>query len=269
MPSQSTPQLTKDDTGPSSQNRRLTPPSVYPRIVFGASALLFGTIALLWRDAETWQTLRHIWNLPFGMAIGACLMALQIGAAVTMQFPRAVRLASVVLSVVYFLFSLAAVPGILAAPRVYAQYPGFFEQFCLLCGTTALFAATDANPARSRALARLARLGLGLCAISFALTQLFYFRETAAMVPRWIPLNQSFWAILTTIAFGLAALAILIHRHARLAIHLMTLMLALFGALVWIPRLLAHPHAHSNWSEFALTALITGAAWLVGDLKSL
>jgi hypothetical protein len=77
-----------------------------------------------------------------------------------------------------------------------------------------------------------------------------------------------FWAILTTIAFALAASALLINRQARLAVRLMTLMLALFGVLVWIPRLVAGPKAHSNWSEFGLTVLITGAAWMVADLKS-
>ncbi len=72
----------------------------------------------------------------------------------------------------------------------------------------------------------------------------------------------------TTIAFALAAIAILINRQARLAMHLMMLMLALFGLLVWVPHLIAHPKAHPNWSEFALTFLITGAAWMVADLKS-
>jgi hypothetical protein len=67
-----------------------------------------------------------------------------------------------------------------------------------------------------------------------------------------------FWAIATTVAFALAAIAILIDRQARLAIRLMTLMVALFGVLVWIPRLYAHPEAHLSWPEFALTVLITG-----------
>jgi len=40
----------------------------------------------------------------------------------------------------------------------------------------------------------------------------------------------------------------------------MTLMLALFGVLVWIPRLIAHPEEPLNWSEFGLTFLITRAA---------
>jgi hypothetical protein len=48
----------------------------------------------------------------------------------------------------------------------------------------------------------------------------------------------------------------------------MTFMLALFGVLVWIPRLIAHPEAHLNWSEFGLNFLITGAAWMVADMKT-
>jgi hypothetical protein len=41
------------------------------------------------------------------------------------------------------------------------------------------------------------------------------------------------------------------------------------GVLVWVPRLIDHPEAHFNWSEFALTVLITGAVWMVADLPSL
>jgi hypothetical protein len=237
----------------------------YSRIVFGASAVLFGVIALMWYDSDTWQNLRQIWKLPFGVNIGACLMIALIGGGIAMQHAQTARYAAIVLSVVFPLFSLACIPGIIAAPAIYAQYGSFFEQFALLCGAIALYAATEANAARAVAFGRIARLGLGLCAISFTLSQIIYFRLTADLVPTWIPPNQTFWAILTTIAFALAAMAILINRHASLAIRLMTSMLALFGVLVWIPRLIAHPEAHSNWSEFSLTFLITGAAWMVAD----
>ena len=235
------------------------------RVVFGASAVLFGVIALMWHDAETWQTLRQIWSLPFGMIIGGCLMALQIAGGIGMQYPGTARLASVVLCVVYSCFSLACIPGVIAAPTTYAQYGSFFEQFSLLSGSIALYAVTETNAARAAAFGRLARLGLGVCAISFTLGQIFYFRLTAGLVPKWIPPSQTFWAILTTVAFGLAALALLTNRQARLATRLMTLMLGLFGLLVWVPLLVAHPQAHLNWSEFALTFLITGAAWVVAD----
>ena len=179
-------------------------------------------------------------------------MAALIAGGIGMQYPRTARLASVVLCVVYLCFSLACIPDIIAASNIYERYGGsFFLFFSLLCGAIALFAATEANAARATAFGRLARLGLGVCAISFTLGQALLPRETARLVPKWIPPNQMFWAILTTIAFALAAIAILINRQARLAIRLMTLMLALFGVLVWVPRLIAHPEAHFNWSECA------------------
>jgi hypothetical protein len=237
--------------------------------VFGAAAMLFSVIALMWHDADTWQNLQHIWSLPFGTLIGGCLMTVQIAGGIGMSYPHTGRLAAVALCVVYLCFSLACVPDIIAAANIYDKYGGsFFLFFCLLCGAIALFAATEANAARAVVFGRLARFGLGVCAISFMLGQALLVRETAHLVPNWIPPNQTFWAILTTVAFGLAAVAILINRQARLAMRLMTLMLALFGALVWVPHLIAHPEAHFNWSECALTFLVTGAAWMVADLKS-
>ena len=241
----------------------------FGRIAFGAAAVLFGVIALMWYDPDTWQALRQIWKLPFGAIIGGDLMTAQIAAGVGMLYPRTAHLASVVLCVVYLCFSLACIPDIIAASNPYERYGGsFFQLFSLLCGAIALYAATEANPTRALVFGRVARIGLGVCAISFAFSQALFLRPTADLVPKWIPPSQMFWAILTTIAFALAATALLINRQARLAAGLMTLMLALFGVLVWIPRLVARPKAHFIWSEFALTFLITGAAWMVADLCS-
>jgi uncharacterized membrane protein YphA (DoxX/SURF4 family) len=242
--------------------------ALYGRIVFGASAVLFGVIALMWHDAETWQELHRILRLPFGTIVGGVLMVAQIAGGIGMLLPRTARPASIVLGIVYALFSLACIPGIIAAPAVFDQYDGFFEQFSLLCGALAVYAVTEPNAARSAALGRAARLGLGLCAVSFTLAQVIFLHPTADLVPKWIPPNQMFWAILTTIAFALAAIAILINLKARLALRLMTLMLALFGLLVWVPLLIAHPEAHLNWSEFAINYLITGATWMVAELRS-
>jgi hypothetical protein len=244
-----------------------TPP--YGRIVFGAAAVWFGVIALMWHDADTWQNLHHIWSLPFGAIIGGSLMAAQIGGGIGIEFPRTARLAAVVLGLVYLCFSLACIPDIIAASNIYDRYGGsFFIFFSLLCGAIALYAATEANAPRTVVFGRLARLGLGICAISFTLGQALLLRETASLVPKWIPPNQMFWAILTTVAFGLAAIAILVNRQARLAMRLMTVMLALFGVVVWVPHVIASPKAHFYWSECVLTFLITGAAWVVADLKA-
>jgi hypothetical protein len=243
--------------------------ALYGRIVFGAAAVLFGVIALMWHDADTWQDLQHIWRLPSGAIIGGCLMTAQIAGGIGIQHARTARLASVVLCVVYLCFSLACIPDIIAASNLFERFGGsFFQWFSLLCGAVALYAATETSAARAVVFGRMARLGLGVCAISFTLGQVLLPRETAQLVPRWIPPNQMFWAILTAVAFGLAAVAILVNREARLAIRLMTLMLALFGVIVWVPQLVAHPETHFNWSECALTFLITGAAWAVADFDS-
>ena len=197
-------------------------------------------------------------------------MIAQIAGGIGMLYPRTGRLASIVLCVVYLCFSLACVPDIIAAANIYDKYGGsFFLFFSLLCGAIALYAATEADAARAVVFSRLARLGLGVSAISFTLGQALLLRETARLVPKWIPPNQMFWAILTTIAFALAAIAILMNRRARLAMLMMTLMLALFGVLVWVPHVIAHPQAHFNWSECVLTFLTTGSAWMVANLRTL
>ena len=112
-------------------------------------------IALMWYDAATWQTLGQIWKLPFGTTIGGCLMALQIAGGIGMQFPRTVRAGSMMLCVVYFCFSLACIPDIIAASSLYERYGGsFFQQLSLLCGAIALYATTKASAASAVVLGR-------------------------------------------------------------------------------------------------------------------
>ena len=107
---------------------------------------------------------------------------------------------------------------------------------------------------------------LGLCAASFALEQAFYLESTARLVPKWLPPSQMFWAKATTVAFALAAAALLTNRMASLATRLLTAMLVIFGLVVWIPLLVADPHSHANWSETAETFAIAGVAWILADL---
>jgi hypothetical protein len=74
-----------------------------------------------------------------------------------------------------------------------------------------------------------------------------------------------FWAIATTIAFALAAIAIVSGRQAFLASRLLTAMLVLFGFLIWLPTLLANPHSHFNWAESTENLAIATVAWILAD----
>lgn len=237
----------------------------YGRLVFGAAAVMFGVILLMWHDAAAWEDLPIV-TLPFGAIIGDALAILLIAGGIGIQVPRTARAATIVLGVVTVVFSLACIPAIIRYPTTYFTYGSFFEFFSLVCGVIALYAATGTSAEQSVRLGRVARVLLGICTVSFTLAQIIYPKITADLVPTWIPPNQMLWVILTTIAFGLAAIAILINRQARLATYLLALMLVLFGLLVWVPILIAHPDKHFNWSEFALNYLIAGAAWLVADV---
>jgi len=53
---------------------------------------------------------------------------------------------------------------------------------------------------------------------------------------------------------------------ALLAARLLTIMLLIFGLIVWIPLLLSAPRSHTNWSETVETFAIAGTAWILADL---
>ena len=165
----------------------------------------------------------------------------------------------------YLVFALLCVPGIVAKPQIYNSWGNFFEQFSLLTGAVIVYARlSSAWPPET--VHRIGRIFLGICAASFALEQAIYLEATANLVPKWIPPSQMFWAVTTTVLFALAAVALLANRIALLAARLLTMMLVIFGLLVWVPLLLSDPHNHVNWSETAETFAIAGTAWILADL---
>src|SRR5713101_6875290 len=216
-----------------------TPSSKFGRHVFGVAALAFGLITLAWHDYNGWHPPRYI--------VYAAAAALIFGGA-TIQFRRTAKTGATVLGAVYLVFALQSLPGIVAAPLIYNSWGNFFEQFSLVTGAALVFERLSSGLSPER-LNRIGRILLGICAASFTLEQAFYLGATASLVPKWIPPSQMFWAVTTTVLFALAAVALLANRMALLATRLLTMMLVLFGLLVWVPLVLSDPHSHTNWSE--------------------
>ena len=233
-----------------------TPRSNFGRHVFGVAALAFGLITLAWHHYNGWHQPRYL--------VYAAAAALIFGGA-AIQFRQTTKTGALVLGVVYLVFALRCVPGIVAAPRIYNSWGNFFEQFSLVTGAAIVYARWSSAWSRET-LNRIGRILLGICAASFALEQAFYLGPTASLVPKWIPPSQMFWAVTTTVLFALAAVALLANRMALLATRLLTMMLVLFGLLVWVPLLLSDPRSHTNWSETVETFAIAGAAWILADL---
>jgi hypothetical protein len=239
--------------------------ALYGRIFFGAAAVLYGVVLFIWHDLGAWEGM-PIPKLPYGDVVADLVAIALILGGVLMILPRTVHHGSILSGLVFIIFSIAALPPVIAQPLSYPPYIGFFEIFSLVWGAVALYGITGPASAAA-ALGRVSRLLMGICTVSFTTAQMYFLKYTASLVPAWIPPGQMFWAVLTTVAFGLGAIAMLINVKARLALYLTALMVALFGILVWIPIVISAPQKHFNWGEFAVTMLIAGATWVVADAQ--
>ncbi len=229
--------------------------SDFGRHVYGVAALGLGVITLVGHDYNGWHQLYIVY------AGGAA----QIFGGAAIQFRGTAKTGAVVLCAIYLVFALLCVPGIVAAPQTYNPWGNFFEQFSLFTGAALVYASFSSAWARET-VNRVGRIFLGICSASFALEQAFYLSPTAGLVPKWIPPSQMFWAVATTVAFGLAAVALLTNLKALLAARLLATMLVIFGLLVWVPLIFLGPHTPTNWSEGAETFAIAGTAWILAEL---
>jgi uncharacterized membrane protein YphA (DoxX/SURF4 family) len=239
------------------------------RHVYGLAAVAFGIITFLWHDFNTWQQIRALGEVPHREILAYIAAAIEIFGGVAIQWPRTARAGAFALGLIYLVFALLWVPHIVAEPRVFDRWGNFFEQFSLVSGALIVYGSLNRSDSKRPAAAtRLGYLFFGICVVSFTTEQLVYLSGTASFVPKWIPPGQMFWAITTTIALALAAIALLSGRSALLASRLLTAMLVGFGLLVWLPAPFADPHKMINWAGNAQNLAITGAAWIVADFLS-
>jgi uncharacterized membrane protein YphA (DoxX/SURF4 family) len=230
------------------------------RCVYGLAAIASGICVLAWHRFDALAGLPHRDTVTYLAGI------LEIFAGIAVQWPRTARAGAVALGAIYFIVALLGLPLIIKHPLAYNGFGNFFEQFSFVSGAMILYACSDSiAPARTARLAQVGYYSFSICLVSFALEQLFYLSATASLVPKWIPPGQMFWAMVTTAAFALAAIALLTGLMAQLASRLITAMLLGFGLLVWLPALFANPHSFLNWAESTETLGIAASAWIVAD----
>jgi uncharacterized membrane protein YphA (DoxX/SURF4 family) len=234
----------------------------YPlgRYVYGGAAIATGICALASHNYD------QIAAVPHHAILSYVVAAIEILAGLAVLSPKTARAGAVGLGAIYFIFSVLAVPLIIQQPLVYNNYGNFFEQFSYVAGALILYACSGPiAPGRTTTLAQIGYYSFGLCLVSFTLEQIFYPSGTITLVPKWLPPEQYFWFIATTVAFALAAIAVLTGFMALLASRLTAAMLLGFELLVWLPALLADPHSFGLWGEALETLAIAGTALLVAD----
>jgi len=235
------------------------------RHVYGLAAILFGVITVVWRDFNTWQQIQVLGNVPRREILVYLAAVVEIIGGLAIQWRRTARGGAVALACLYLVFALMWVPRIAAEPMVYDRWGNFFEQFSLVSGALVAYGSLGVpGYERDIRIARIGYLGFAVCVISFTLEQLFYLSGTATFVPKWIPPGQMFWAVVTTLAFALAVIALLSGWMALLASQLTTAMIVGFGLFVWLPAL-ADPHKLINWAGNVQNLAIAGSAWIVTD----
>jgi len=240
------------------------------RHVYGFAAIISGVLKLVWRDTAAWLQIMPLDKFAHPEVFLYIAGAIEVLGGLAIQWRPTRRIGAFLLGGIYFIFALLSLPQIVASPLSYGSWVNFFEEFSLAAGALIVLGTTSPEHGEgARKLARIGYLFFGICVISFANAQVAYLSITVKLVPKWIPPGQLFWAIVTTIAFGLAAVALLSGRSALLASRLLTIMLVAFGILVWLPIVISNPHKLFNWTENAENLAIAGAAWIVADFLAL
>jgi uncharacterized membrane protein len=232
-------------------------------IGLGVLALVYGDFALVWQPVPAWIPGRTVLAYASGLimllgGIGLFFRATVAGSA-RMLFPYLVVWLSL------------KVPALLAAPKMEAVWLGFGELAVLLTGGWILFAnlagPREGSPLKFLASAqsiRLARMLFAISLIPIGLSHIVYVKETAAMVPPWLPYRVG-WAYLTgvgQIACGLGVLFSILPKVAAMA---EAGMISLFTLLVWGPAILAAPTARLPWTAFFISWAIASAPWVVAQ----
>ena len=226
--------------------------------VFAAAMIALGVLGLIKGDfAVLWQPVPK--GLPAREALAYVTAFVSLAGGVGLLLRRVAALAAGVLLAYLLLWLL-----VLRVPLMFVAFG--VDTWWAACKTAVMAAAAwvlyswFATGARG---VRIARALYGLALIPFGLAHFLYLKQTAVLVPGWLPAHVA-WAYFTGGAFIAAGVAVLIGVYARLAAVLAALQIGLFTLLVWVPIMLGAPNAFQQ-AEFVISSALTAGAWVMAE----
>jgi uncharacterized membrane protein len=237
--------------------------------VFAATMIALGIFGMTQVDfTPTWAGVPK--SVPVREALAYLCALVSLVTGIGLLWRRAAIVAARVLLIYLLVWLLLfRVPNIFRAPTALVTWWALGDTEVMAAGAWVLYAwfAGDRDgrlsfAAGDRGLC-IARLLYGLALIPFGVAHFTNLKDTAALVPGWLPWHVG-WANFTGCAFIAAGVAVLIGVCARLAAVLSAFQLGLFTLLVWVPIVVAGPNAF-QWSEFLDSWALTAGGWLVAD----
>ncbi len=232
-------------------------------IGLGILAVVYGDFAMVWQPVAPWIPGRTV----LAYASGVIMLLGGVG----LLFRATAAWSARILFPYLIVWMLLKVPALVVAPQMEAVWLGFGELAVLMAGGWVLF-ATVGRPRDGSPLAfvagengiRLARILFAVSLIPIGLSHLVYVKETAELVPAWLPYRVG-WAYLTGAGQMACGLGVLFSVLPRVAARVEAGMLSLFTLLVWVPAILAAPKARLPWTAFFISWAIASAAWVVAQ----
>jgi uncharacterized membrane protein len=224
-------------------------------IAYGISCFLQQDFPVFWQPFPEAMFLRQ--PLSF---LSAGLLVLSGGG---LLFHRTIPLAALTLATHFFLFTGSWLSQF--AERPGTIWLGFCENLAVSAGAAAIWARDRARPRGRHWVGTSARVVYGCCSFIFGLAHFVAIDQTASGIPAWLPGSAHFWAAFTGACHLAVSAALLVNRLSVLATRLAAFMYFIFAAIMWLPGAVTHPDQWLRWAGAAITMVLAGAVWAVGD----
>ena len=219
-------------------------------MAYGVHALVTRGLVGIWGPIPTFIPAQA--SLPW--LAGVVMLACGAGLLARRTTPLAARL---LLAWLLLWLVLARLAEAAMAPGVAGYWSGVGETLVVAAAACMLAAFGE----RGRLVARVA---YGLALVPFGIAHFAYLKETASLVPAWLPAPRA-WAMFTGGAYLAAAAALLASVRTRLAAALVAVQIGGFTALVWLPVLASGQADASAWSEGVISLALSAAACVIAQ----